>query len=268
MLEKTPTMTAFCPVAILAYHSIDNSGSVLSTSAEAFREQMDVLDELGVKVLGLDQIRSILRMESLTSPAVVITFDDGFRNVYENGLPVLQRCGYPATVFLVTGYCGRANSWPSQPNHIVQRPLLSWSEIRELRSAGITLGSHSVTHPDLTAVSLREADEELAASKKAIEDVVGDSVETFAYPYGSHNDAVRRLAREHYSLACATELGFVDHKSDLFALERVDMYYLRHPSVFRRLFTRKVAAYLRCRRAGRELRQRMPAWISSPAGAY
>jgi peptidoglycan/xylan/chitin deacetylase (PgdA/CDA1 family) len=255
-------MTRCGTIAILAYHSIDNSGSVLSTSPEIFREQMDVLNELGVRVLALEEVRAV-RGNGSTRPAVVITFDDGFRNVYENGLPVLQRCGYPATVFLVTG---RANSWPSQPNHIVQRPLLSWSEIRELRSAGIALGSHSVTHPDLTAVSIREAEEELAASKKAIEDIVGDAVEAFAYPYGSHNDRVRRLASKHYALACATELGFVDSRSDFFALERLDMYYLRHPSVFRQLFTRRVAAYLRCRRAGRVLRQRMPAWISSAAG--
>jgi peptidoglycan/xylan/chitin deacetylase (PgdA/CDA1 family) len=249
-------------IAILAYHSIDNSGSVLSTSAEAFREQMDVLNELGVRVLALEEVRAV-RMDGSTGAAVVITFDDGFRNVCENGLPVLQRCGYPATVFLVTGYCGRANSWPGQPNHIVQRPLLSWSEIRELRSAGIALGSHSVTHPDLTAVSIREADEELAASKKAIEDVVGDAVEAFAYPYGSYNDVVRRLASKHYALACSTELGFVDSTSDLLALERLDMYYLRHPALFRQLFTRKVAAYLRCRRLGRGLRQRIPAWLPS-----
>lgn len=258
-------MTPAGPIAILAYHSIDDSGSVLSTSPQAFREQMDILDELGVRVLGLDEVRTAPRMNETAGPAVVITFDDGFRNFYEWGLPILQRHRYPATVFLVTGYCGRANAWPTQPQHIERRSLLSWSEAREVCAAGISLGSHSRTHPDLTALSIGDAEQELAASRKTIEDLTGCSVETFAYPYGHFNEAVRQLAGRYYSLACSTELGFVDSRSDLLALERLDMYYLRRPNVLRQLFTRKFAAYLRCRRTGRRLRRRMPAWIAGVA---
>jgi peptidoglycan/xylan/chitin deacetylase (PgdA/CDA1 family) len=242
-------------IAILAYHSLDESCSVLSVSPRLFDQQMNVLQELGIKVASLSDIGNLVHVGGATEPLVVITFDDGFRSVYECGLPILQRYGFPATVFVVTDYCGRDNSWPSQPPQIMRRPLLGSREIHEMSQAGISFGSHTRTHPDLRKLSIQEAEEELASSKKAISEATGRPVDTLAYPYGAYNTAVRSLARRHFRLACSTHLGFVKPESDLFALERIEMYYFQSPLLFRHLFSATIGAYVEVRKQLRRLRR-------------
>ena len=113
-------MAPFSPFAILTYHSIDESGSVLSTSPRRFAEQMGILAELGAEVVSLQELARRMNENSRAGIAVAITFDDGFKNVYEQGLPILRQYRFPATVFLVTDYCGGMNSWPSQPAGIMR----------------------------------------------------------------------------------------------------------------------------------------------------
>jgi peptidoglycan/xylan/chitin deacetylase (PgdA/CDA1 family) len=246
-------------IAILAYHSLDDSRSVLSTPPRTFADQMQILHELGVKVVPIGEVRSVLKMGKPTKPLVAITFDDGFRSVYDLGFPILQRYGFPATVFLVTDYCGKANCWPTQPSHIKRGSLLGWTEIREMSTRGIMFGSHTRTHRDLTTLSVHEAERELITSKRAIEDGLGYPVGTFAYPYGAYNNRIRRLVESHFALACSTSLDFVHSGSDLFALERLDMYYLRRISLLRHLFTPVVGSYIRLRRMMRAVRGHIPA---------
>lgn len=243
-------------IAVLTYHSLDESRSVLSIAPQAFADQMQILHERGVRVVPISELGSVLKMGGRSESLVAITFDDGFRSVYQHGFPVLERYGFPATVFLVSDYCGKANSWPGQPMHIERRPLLQWSQIREMSAKGITFGSHTRTHPDLTTVSTRDASEELIASKHAIEDAIGSSIDTFAYPYGAYNNRIKQLAKTHFTLACSATLGFVHSTSDSFALERLDMYYLRRTSFFQRLFSREIDAYIRLRRTARDIRKR------------
>jgi peptidoglycan/xylan/chitin deacetylase (PgdA/CDA1 family) len=241
--------------AILAYHSLDDTGSVLSTSPRVFAEQMRVLSELGVDVVSIGELHERMIRGDAVKPMIAISFDDGFRNVYECGLSILQRYAFPATVFLVTDYCGRDNSWPSQPPRIMRQPLLRWGEIQEMSRAGISFGSHTLTHPDLRKLSIQRAEEELAGSKRAIADATGRPVDTLAYPYGAYDAAVRNLARQHFRLACSTHLGFVKRDSDLFALERIEMYYFQSPLLFRRLFSPPARAYLGVRKQLRRLRR-------------
>ena len=121
--------------------------------------------------------------------------------------------------------------------------------------AGISFGSHTRTHPDLRKLSIQQADEELASSKKAIADATGRPVDTLAYPYGVYDAAVRNLARQHFRLACSTHLGFVKRHSDLFALERIEMYYFQSPLLFRHLFSPATSVYLGVRKQLRRLRR-------------
>jgi peptidoglycan/xylan/chitin deacetylase (PgdA/CDA1 family) len=254
-------------MVILAYHSLDDSGSVISVSPQVFAEQMRILHELGMEVVPLSIIREVLGGASASKPLVAITFDDGFRNVYERGFRILQRYGFPATIFLVTDYCGKTNDWLGQPNWVKRQPLLGWTEVREMSMAGITFGSHTQTHPDLTMLPPPRVEEELLGSKRKIEDTIGSPVDTFAYPYGVYNDAVRNIVKVYFNLSCSTSLGFVSRQSDLFALERLDMYYLRRPMVFERLLSKEMDLYIHFRRGVRSLSNRVPKWLKGKASS-
>jgi peptidoglycan/xylan/chitin deacetylase (PgdA/CDA1 family) len=242
--------------AILTYHAIDDSGSVLSTTPLLFAQQMRVLAESGFRIVPLTDLPNLMSAPSTGKPVVALTFDDGFLSVYEHAFPALAHHGFPATVFVVSDFCGRTNGWPSQPPLIPRQPLLGWRELRELARAGVTPGCHTQTHPDLRSLAPGEVLEELAGAKARIEDGLGVPVETFAYPYGAYDRHVRELVTSNFSLACATTLGFVRSDSDPFALERLDMYYLRDSALLARLFAPPVRGYLHLRRSLRDLRAR------------
>jgi peptidoglycan/xylan/chitin deacetylase (PgdA/CDA1 family) len=242
-------------IAILVYHSLDQSCSVLSTSPSIFAQQMRILYETGVKVVSLSEVANAIQTCSTRTNEVVITFDDGFRNIYDHALPVLRTYGFPATVFLVTDYCEKTNSWPGQTVRLDREPLLRWREIQEMSRAGISFGSHTRTHPDLRNLSIDEVEEELVSSKETIAHATGHPVDTLAYPYGAYDVAVRNLAQQHFRVACSTHLDFVKQDSDLFALERIEMYYFQSPLLFRHLFSPATRAYLGIRKYLRLLRR-------------
>ncbi|HYM13347.1 MAG TPA: polysaccharide deacetylase family protein [Bryobacterales bacterium] len=232
--------------AILTYHSLDDSGSVISVRPELFARQMEALAAAGLRVVPLAELRSA------PAPAVALTFDDGFQNFATVAAPVLARHGFPATVFLVTDYCGGWNDWPSQRAGIPRLPLLSWPQIADLSRAGIEFGAHTATHPDLAKLDEAAAREEILSSKRRVEDSAGRPAQSFAYPYGSMNEPARRLVAEHFTAGCSARLGWVTEASPPEALERLDVYYLSRLYLFRGLFGSPARWYLGLRAALRE----------------
>lgn len=246
-------------IPILTYHSIDDSGGILSTPVQTFRRHLATIQKMGLVTLRLSDIAACLRARSGFPPhAIAFTFDDGFASVYEHAFPLLCRYGFSATVFVVTDYCGRLNAWPGQPPAIAHLPLLSWPQIREMSRAGIQFGAHTKTHPDLRCLSAAEMEKEICDSNQAIEDRLGQAVDSFAYPYGYFDARVLAVVREHFTAACSTELDFVQEESNPWCLERLDMYYLQPHLFLRYLRSPLAGAYLRVRRALRAIRHSRP----------
>jgi peptidoglycan/xylan/chitin deacetylase (PgdA/CDA1 family) len=235
--------------AILTYHSIDNSGSVISVAPELFRRHVYALIASGVPVVPLSEIRA-------RTGSLALTFDDGFRNFAEHALPVLERYHLPATVFVVSGYCGGCNDW-SQPRgiQIPTLPLMDWAQLQEVVRRGVTLGAHTVTHPVLTGLPDSQILRELQDCRSEVEDRTGTPVESFAYPYGASDHRVRALARRDFTIACGASLRFVNGRSEPSDLPRLDAYYLKEPWLVRNLLGRTAGAYLAARRFLRELRR-------------
>jgi peptidoglycan/xylan/chitin deacetylase (PgdA/CDA1 family) len=235
---------------ILMYHSLDTSGSVVSIPPELFQAQMAWLAGNGTPVVSLAEVQN-------SEGAVAITFDDGFRNFFEHAFPVLQRYGFPASVFVVSGYCGKRNDWPTQPRNtgIPSLELMRWSEVEEIARAGITVGCHTVNHPSLPRLSEGEIEEELRVSQAAIEDRIGKTVDTFAYPYGETTPEIRPAIGRHFRLACSTRLAFVSAQADALSLPRLDVYYLQNQFWFRGLEKSYGASYLAVRGWLRGIRQ-------------
>ena len=235
---------------ILTYHSVDATNSVISVAPRKFREHMACLAEMRIPVVPLAEIPSAVG-------SVALTFDDGFRNFFEHAFPVLQQYNFPATVFAVSGYCEKQNTWPSQPSRppVPTLDLMSWSELEQVSKAGVCVGSHTATHPRMSHLPEAEVETELRASRRALEDRLGKPVEAFAYPYGDSTVAVRRAVARHYRLACGTKLAFVSPSSDSIDLPRIDAYYLPNRFWIQAMDTEYGRAYIAARRSLRDLRQ-------------
>ena len=232
--------------AILTYHSLDTSGSVISTRPELFRAHIESLVKRGIPATFLDSV--------LHAPlAVALTFDDGYENFAEVALPLLSQYRIPATVFVVSSLCGRFNVWDTSGRSPRLR-LMSWETLRSLPADLVSLGAHSVSHADLTQLSMEELESELQESRTEIEQRTGRRVPHFAYPYGSVNATVRAAAGNKYELAVGTRLEHVPKDPDLLNLPRIDAYYLKHPNQFRRQTAGKGIGYLAMRRWLRQLR--------------
>ena len=154
-----------------------------------------------------------------------LSFDDGFTNVFEHGLEPLAQHGFRAMQFLVADLIGRCNEWELQEGE-ARQPLMDETQIKEWLTAGHEIGSHTLTHPFLTRLSLQQAKEEISASKKKLEDRFGRPVRHFCYPYGDWNPAVRDVVVEAgYETACTTEFGVNTRATSPFELKRILVRY-------------------------------------------
>jgi peptidoglycan/xylan/chitin deacetylase (PgdA/CDA1 family) len=245
---------------ILTFHALEHGArrpSVISFSPSVFQRGMARLHERGRRALSLLQTVDCLRRgEPFPERAFVLTFDDGYRSVYDEAFPVLQRYGMSATVFLAVGknkgacYSGRLPS-------MHDRSMLSWGEIREMERAGIDFGAHTLTHPDLTRLTDEQIEAEICESKTVIEDALGVQVDSFAYPYGYNDPRSRAIVRQHFDCACSVKMGFVTRNSDRYALERVDAYYLRSDRLFGLTHSKLFPWYVTARRIPRGIRRAM-----------
>ena len=243
-------------IPIITYHSIDTSGSVISTAPEVFRRQMTFLSDGGFRTLTLAKLAGCINDRTLPPErSVVLTFDDGFRNFYTEAFPVLSEYDFDATVFLVTGYCGTRNDWPGNSAAIPRSDLLSWNDVRELAKHGIEFGSHTETHPDLTYLTEARIASEMVESKSRIENEVGREVTTFAYPFGKLNAAAKQLASANFEAACSTDLGKVTARCDRYSLCRLDAYYLSNQRLFEGHESSVFDNYIRVRKAMRAVKR-------------
>ena len=154
-----------------------------------------------------------------------VTFDDGFCDVFEHALPVLRQHGFCATLFLVSGLLGKTNEWQQRAGDI-REPLMDEAQVRAWLAAGQQIGSHTQTHPRLTELAPAAAREEIAASKKSLEDRFGVSVEHFCYPYGDWNGQVRDLVEAAgYQTACTTGTGINLPGKSPYELKRITARY-------------------------------------------
>lgn len=212
-------------LTILTYYSIDNSGSAISTSPVLFSQHLRYLKEKHFNVITLSQGLKLLQGHEPTDKKVVLTFDDGYENFHSRAFPLLSQYHFPACVFLVTRYVGRDSSWDKKSKAPTQR-LLNWSQIEKLCHSGIEFGSKSLTHRDLTRISIDEVREEVEESKRMIEEHIGKGVHLFAYPYGLYNSTVRDMVRKHYDAAVGGNVAEATDKEDPFDLSRVDVHYV------------------------------------------
>lgn len=173
------------PIPVLLYHHIASPASKVNryyVDPETFRSQMEYLYQKGYHTVRVSDLVSAVHEGSLLpEKPVVITFDDGDRDVYENAYPILQRLGFTATIYLIE------NALNADTNLTVEM-------VRELVANGWEVGSHSMSHADL--LKSQNQTYEICTSRQKLIGRLGVSVDTFAYPYGLANDHLMQMVQD------------------------------------------------------------------------
>ena len=239
---------------ILMYHSISEGSGPNFLSPALFSTQMQWLKR-NAHVVPLESLVESLNCHNPLPPTTVaLTFDDGFADFYSAAAPVLKQLELPSIVFFPPSLCGKKVPWIAEAKSL---KLMSWHQVRDLAKQGVSFGSHSMSHNDLTGSTESELHYETCESKRMIETETGQEVRFFCYPYGRNSIRTRRAVSDCYSGgACSTDLHVVDSAADRFALPRIDVHYLRSPALFQSMFTNRFLLYINARRILRNLRSR------------
>lgn len=190
---------------VLLYHHVGphHPGVIpgLTVSPEKFERQVRWFARRGYQgIRPCDWLRWISEGKGLPDKPVLFTFDDGYADLVEYALPVLRRYGFGAVVFVVTGQFGGTNTWDEVRGSGTLR-LMSAEQICYWAENGIDFGAHSRTHADLTALTPEKLGEEVLGSKVDLENLLGCPVESFAYPFGFHNEGVVQCVRGAFDMA-------------------------------------------------------------------
>ncbi len=204
---------------ILFYHRVSDDRDELAVSPRRFREQMELLSGEGFRVTDIVEIADLLDEGDTPARTVGLSFDDGFLDVAESALPVLEALGFRATVFVSTGITdGSATfAWYDR-----QPPLIGWNDIAALDRGGtLRFEAHTVTHPNLLAVDDETSRREIADSKSSLEARLGRPVEAFCYPAGLFGERERQFVIDAgFRLGASCEPGINLPGTDRFALRR------------------------------------------------
>lgn len=225
--------TAASALPILLYHSVDDDPPAwiapFTVTERAFTEQLDRLVDSGrVPVTASAVIAARPGGAPLPDNAVLITFDDGFHDFMRTALPALHARGLPAALFVTTGALRPGNRSMLPPARMMSR-----DDVLEASRAGIEIGAHTHTHPELDAVSRTRAKSELVIGKLVLEETLGQRVDLLAYPHGYSDAAVRRMARKcGYRGAFAVRNALSSTDDDPFRVARLTVRADTGPAVF------------------------------------
>jgi peptidoglycan/xylan/chitin deacetylase (PgdA/CDA1 family) len=236
-------------VEILTYHRVsdDFDWGINRQKVSQFERGIKFLHDRGYKSAALEEVFSpaacLEKSGQSRAQKVVITFDDGYEEVYLNAFPILQKYGFTAFVFLITGFVGKYNSWDFNLGR-KKKKHLSWKQVKEMSKYGIGFGSHTVNHPDLTKIDPAGGgvEYELKKSKEVLEDKLGKEVSFLSYPFGRYNRFVQEEAKRlgykrAYTLAPKSrEDGFQSRlwrDFEPFAVGRVGIYLFDSPLTLR-----------------------------------
>ncbi len=209
-------------VPVLMYHYIgdmpaksDALRSDLTVNSKDFTAEMDWLKNNSYSSITVDQLyNSIKNGTGLPPKPVIITFDDGYKNTFDNAVPILLAHGMTGSFGIITGYVGNPNYAP-------------WDEIKAAQNSGMEIVSHSFSHIDFTAKKYTYADKqyEIVRSKEDLLEHLGITSKYFIYPYGHHDADTEKILKDNgFVLAFTVVYGFSAKSENLLELPRVRVH--------------------------------------------
>lgn len=209
----TPEPIRYREVPILMYHVIEDFNGPLEqlyVSPLEFRKQMEFLQKHGFHTVPVRDVLNHWKYgQALPANPIVLSFDDGYRSIYTHAFPILKEYGFIGTLYLCT-------------NKIDTESGLTTPMIQEMSLHGFEIGSHTISHPDLTKINAARLSREIKDSKSVLESLVGQEVSTFCYPSGQSNPSVRKEVQEAgYLGAVTTRYGYAADDQNSYLLSRI-----------------------------------------------
>jgi peptidoglycan/xylan/chitin deacetylase (PgdA/CDA1 family) len=173
-----------------------------------FRRQLEFLERWGYTTITFNDYRLFLRGElNLPRKPIVLTFDGAYLDNYRIMFPTLQKAGATAVVFAHGDRQIKEDVWNADPN-VPRGRMMEENQILELHAAGLEIGSHTMTHPNLASLQPEQASEEITRSRVLLEILLNAPVLSFAYPFGEANARIKHLVAEAgYDIACSYDSG-------------------------------------------------------------
>lgn len=212
------------------YHALTNDpGPPLNPvhiSIELFRQEMEWLAKNGYHTIHISELVEAIP-PGIDKKLCAITFDDGYHSLFEEAIPVLKKYGFTATLYLTTGIVGKENfsSLQNVDLHSIppsDRPL-TWEEVREMKTKGWSIQSHSISHADHCSLTDQQLFAEIVESKKKIEQELNVNVSHYAFPFGKYNNrSLDMLKKAGYHSAATVHPGLYSIKNK-YHIPRIQM---------------------------------------------
>jgi len=218
VIKKIASFFDFSGAVILMYHSVGYNNEFFTVRPEDFEKQTGYLKEKNFKIISLTELGGLLeRNEKVNKKTVVITFDDGYEDNFLIAYPILKKNGFTATIFAVSSLIGKT----IKAGRGTEMKMLSEQQIKELAHSGlIKFGSHANNHQKLAKLEKKEIEKELIDSKRVLLNILGEEVVSLAYPFGSCNEQVKKIAGKYFKIACGVESGLIHNNQNRWQLPR------------------------------------------------
>lgn len=205
-------------IPILSYHSISNETCPMSLNVKEFEKHLIFLKNNNYKSINFDEINSLQKKQC------IITFDDGYKDLIINALPLLKKYDFKAICYIVANKIGKTNDWDFKNDLILKKELMSIFDIQEWQKNGMSIGSHSFDHLDLTNLNKKDIKFQISESKFFLEDLLSKEIKSFCYPYGKYNKDIILEVKKEYKNAVSTNRSRYNPKiHSEFLIPRIDM---------------------------------------------
>lgn len=226
--DGPPAIDNDTELPILMYHRVSDEGdtalSRYRVTPARFRQQMEWLDRNRYEAISLELLRAVCEGRRRLPPRpVLITFDDGYVDFYQNAWPILRAFDYPSVMFVVAGKVGQCSDWDAHLGR--SEPLMDWQQLREISDHGVSIGSHSVTHRRFSRLTFQSAYDEMSRSSSLIEASLGRSPSAFCYPYGIYDRSIEPLlpvSRYEFGFTC--DCAFATPTERPLRLARIEVF--------------------------------------------
>ncbi len=210
----TSSGTANRNIPVLLYHRVGSTSGALTVTPQRLANDLALLQRAGYQTITIDQFEQFLfdRDNDIPNKPVLITFDDGYLDNYQNAFPILQQYSMVATFYIITGM-------------MKDKERVTAQHIQEMAKHGMSIGSHTVSHRSLGEIAPADMRQEITASRVALEDILGSRVHSIAYPKGSFNQNTLAIVQETgYSEGFTVISGMCSKVSNPFVLKRIPVF--------------------------------------------